>query len=381
MSKNQIEVPSSKKLNDLLVIVDQVPDDFFTNPVYDKELDRAISASNNLVYNLDDAGEKQAKQDATNINKFAKMFDKFIAATFKHHTESVTAWRNGKKSKTKLLLENRQKLIDQFAEKRAEKIKEIELILHESFDEIRYDLSIDDHYFSDESDISPLIKLSGTLTPKGELTKKAVDFLTGLANAELAEQNRIESRHLILENRCLKEGINPPLTHIHFGSVFLADDDMFNDKVEVLIAAEIDRKAEMEARVIKEQEAKKQAEIDAALKAQQAEANRIAKEEANKTALECAEQSKVTPENEQPKTWEEQQGLVEIDDDDEPVKQEPAPAKKQAVVNGKHQVEIQVTFTMAISDRVKDKAVQEHFLSQLPEKLKSSIDSLTTRTI
>jgi len=398
MSAKQLEVSSSEKLNDLLVIVDKVPDDFFTNAVYDKELDRAIEASSSLVYNLDDAGEKQAKQDATNINKFAKMFDKFIAATFKHHTESVTSWRDGKKSKTKLLLENRQKLIDQFAEKRAEKLNVIEQVLRDNLDDKRCELNVQQHYFSDDSDISPLIKLSGTLTPKGDLTRKADSFILNLANIELAEQSRIEARHLMLENRCLKEGINPPLTHIHLGTVFFSDDNTFDTKVEELVKAEIDRRIEMEARIIREQEAKKQAEIDAALKAQQVEASRLAREEANKAALEFAAQSRISDKTSAPtsdvqaKTSEAMTELpteippevrqrMDADRAEAESNQQPVAAKKQPVTNGKHQVEIQVTFTMAVSDRVSDKAVQDHFLSQMPDKLKSSIESLNTRSI
>ena len=73
-----------KDLSEILVVKDELPSDFFTSELYDQQLDSAIEATNNLVYPLDADGEKLAKTDATSINKFAKMFDSFIAKTFTH---------------------------------------------------------------------------------------------------------------------------------------------------------------------------------------------------------------------------------------------------------------------------------------------------------
>jgi len=307
-------------------------------------------------------GEKLAKADATSINKFVRMFDGFIAKTFKKESLEITLWRDGKKQKTKILLENRQKLIDQFAEKRQEKLDNVSLMLDLCLGKTRELNNVSEEFYG-ECDFSSLIKLTGTLTPRGELTKKATDFIRNIATNEKAEQIRIESRHLHLENRCLRAEINPPLTYIHLGTDFYAEDDVFNAKVEQLVNAEIERKAEMEARIIKQQEANKQAEIDAALKAQQAEAD------ANARVKAIEEQETTEPEKQttEPVTTEPKQQAASV-------AKEPINEPVQKPVNGKHTVRITAKFAINVSDRVSDNAVRDHFISQLPEKLKSAIE-------
>lgn len=340
--------PAIKSLTDVLVINDsEVPEDFFTSDYYDQQIDAAIAATTGLVYALDDEGEKQARADATLINKYVKKFDSFIGNVFKSKTSKITIWRDEKKAKTKKLLENRQVSLNQFAEKRTEKLTLIRGIVNSYLNDTRLAVKIKPEFVVNNPDLTPVLKLSGTLTPNNALTKKAKVFIDALVSAELSEQSRIESRHLLLENRCLKAGINPPLTKIHFGTDFYADDCVFNSKVEELIAAEIIRKTEMEALIIEQQSAK-QAEIDSAI-----------------TRLQDAEEKPVAQPEKSPRSQPEGK---------------PIAMPETMPVNGKHAVEIKVKFRMQISDRVTDKAVQDYFLKQLPEKIKSSIEFLETKS-
>jgi len=351
MSKKE----ESFALSEILILEDKLPVDFYTNKDYDKKIDVAIEQTKNLVYSLDDEGEKAAKADATAINKFVTLYTKFIAATFKLQTEVVSAWRSNKKSKLDLLIENRQRLLDQFAEKRTEK-------LHLIRDKLTQCLlsSWDDNSVKPEfrnGDIMPLVKLSGTLTDTGNLTAKAVKFCEDIAKENLQHQQKIEGRHLILENKCLRADINPPLTQVHFGSVFYAEDDVFNAKLNELIESEVQRRAEMEARIIKQQEAQKQKEIEAALKSQQDEANRNAEE---KIRRELTEEPRTTePETKVQVTQEHKQET----DKNDPVKY---PDKRSVLVT--------VVFKFdGISNRVSNQAVVEFCIKQMPEKLQAII--------
>jgi hypothetical protein len=110
-----------------------------------------------------------------------------------------------------------------------------------------------------------MVKLAGTLTDGGKLSTKAIGFIKTIANGNLSLQIRFDSRVLLLENRCLRADINPPLTQAHFGEVFYAEDDVFNAKADELINTEIERRAEMEARIIKKQAAENQRKIDEAV--------------------------------------------------------------------------------------------------------------------
>lgn len=271
--KQEIARPEIK---DILSIADNLPVDFFTNPEHDKRLDDAIEATTGLVYALDDDGERMAKADATAINKFATTYDKFIAAVYKSQTEEISAWRTEKKQKTKKLLDNRQSLLDQFAEQRNQKLDDITKMLIADLKNKWIENGVKKEF--QNGNIQPLVSLTGTLTPKGALTKKATDFIDAIVSANLAEQRRIEARHMIIENRCLREDLNPPLTFAHMGESFNADDETFNAKLDFLILAEKERKKEMEERIKRQQAAENQRKIDDALRAQQAESDRIARE-------------------------------------------------------------------------------------------------------
>jgi hypothetical protein len=359
-----------KSLNDLLVINDQLPSDFYTNPAYDAQLDKAIEASSCLVYTLDDDGEKKAKADATSINKFATMVDKFVTATYKEQTEAAAQWRDGKKLKIKLLRDNRQRLIDQFEEKRAEKLRQIRTMLTDCLAGLR-GTDIKPEFMT--GDIEPAVKLNA-LTPGGKLTAAALKFCKAIYDSNLAEQQRIEARHLVLENRCLRAEINPPLTQAHFGTVFYAEDSLFNEKLEELIAAEVERKAEMEERIRKQVEAESQRKTNDALKAQQ-----DLHEQDKKDSLEQfkAQQDKMRH-GQQEKAFPEKTTVQQVDNAlaekrklDADRKNPPVdPVTHKPIIPGKRTVTFGVTFEVIVSERVSNAGVETHFLSKLPEDLK-----------
>lgn len=356
------EVAQNLSLETCLTIPVNLPADFYQNPIYDQHIDNAIAASTNLVYDLDEEGEKKAKGDATSLNKYATLFDKFTAAVYKTQTEQVSQWRDNKKTKVKALLANRQKLIDQFAERRQEKLTEIEETLTNTLSglwiqhEVKQEFQI--------GDINPLVTLTGTLTPGGQLTKKAKNFLNVIVSDNLAQQRKIEKRLVILENRCLREEINPPLMQAHFGTVFYASDEIFQDKLDFLIAAEVDRMTEMKERLIKQQEAENQRKLEAALKAQQDEANRIAREEALRLRTPLSEsKGSVEPAaimaEGQRKTAEEKKlpPLTKFYADD---------AK---AVTGKRKVRITAVFDLEISNRVSNAGAELYLRNKLPAVL------------
>lgn len=370
-------MPETKELSEILAISDDAPENLLVSKSFAAAIDTAIETVKPLVFSATDEGGKESKRTTASIRKYAKAVKAQVDGEYKDKTASLTEAKSLLVGKVKELNEIAKGIDDQQAERITKKLAEIRELLIVELNKLWDESEVRDEYKSDTACIDKAAILT-SLTPKGVLAKKAKDYIAAVCAQNLKKQSWIDSRHALLENKCMKAGINSSgLTKEHIGEAFYGDDEAFNARVDELLVIEVTKKEQAKKQI----EADKKLAVENALEVQQDEANRLAREEANKIALECAEQSKVTPKTEQPKAREGQQGLVDIDDNDEPVKQEPAPAKKQAVVNGKHQVQIQVTFTMAISDRVNDKAVQEHFLSQLPEKLKSSIDSLITRTV
>ncbi|MGZ5077014.1 MAG: hypothetical protein ACXV9R_10360 [Methylobacter sp.] len=369
------EQPEQVNLAVILTMADQLPADFYTNPKYEQELDNAIEQTNNLVYPLDDSGEKLAKADATSINKYAGLFKNFVTATFKTETDEVGKWRDKLNGKVKLLLENRQRLIDQHAEKRAEKLDEIKSMLEGNLKALFESMEIKPDFQA--GDITPLVKLS-SLTAGGSLTKAALTVVKTIAEGCLAQQNKIESRHLLLENRCLRADINPPLTHVHLGAVFYAEEPEFLAKVDELIEAEINRKAEMEERLLKKVEAENKQKLDDALKAQQesianasAVATEVTPESLRKTADSIAQSAQYADRSE-----DKNRGIVRACDlrkqaDEMEQRQSVGTEQKTDTKHddGKKVVTVTAQFQIKVRSHISAQAVADHLKTKLPAEL------------
>jgi len=252
-----------KPLHEIMIISDQMPEDFHTNSVkYLAQLSMAIGTANDLVYELSDEGRSTAKKDVALIRKYATTTDKFRLSVFRSLTEKAKAWSDSFTTKTKELNVAADAIMYRFNEMESAKLDEI-------MDIVQAELVTALHGIRPEfcgcTDVSPLIKLSGTITPGGKLTTKAIAFITEIAMRCKAAQDTHDNRVNIVKIRCLEADINPPLSSVHFGTVFAASDEIFNAKLEELIDAEITRRKEMEERIIKQQEAQKQREIAAAI--------------------------------------------------------------------------------------------------------------------
>jgi hypothetical protein len=275
----ELEVVEPKSLTELLVIKDECPLDFYKNPAYLQQVKDVNALAKSLVHTIDDAGRTASKKDTAAIRKYSKATNGFALNVFRSLTEKMTAWRGDFTKEIKELDATADAIDAKFKKMEQEKLDLIKGLLEGNLELLRKSSGVNSE-FRTVADLSSLVKLSGTLTEKGVLTAKAVAFVKAIADAELAQQNKIEARHLLLENRCLRAEINPPLTKIHFGTVFYADDEFFNEKMEELITLEVERKAEMVAKIERDNKAANEKKIADALVAQQEEANRKAKENA-----------------------------------------------------------------------------------------------------
>lgn len=332
-------------LSTVLVLATQMPADFRSNAKYKRDILSAIQTTANLVYPQTDEGEKAMKADAAAINKFAAQFKRFTLDTVKRDTEEVTRWKSEFQGLIYQLLQNRQSALDQFEEARLAKLAEIRSKIMDSLIASWDRYQVKPEYR--QGDIEPLVKNSA-ITESGNLTKKTTESIVVIVQGNLEKQNRTATRYMLIENRCLRADINPPLSHLHFGELFFtADDETFNAKLEALVDEEITRRTEMEARIKKQQEVETQRRIDEALKQQQAEADLIARESAEKSA---SEQKTEVPK------------VVET------------PAPSAPSVNGRRSVIVTAQFRFdGIRDTVSNEGVERFLIGQLSEKLQAII--------
>lgn len=351
--KTDIAVIEEKSLDELLAIGDVCPADFYKNPDYLKQVKTAKLLAGSLVHTIDDQGRADSKKDAAAIRKFVKTTNSFTLNIFRSLTEKVTNWRDEFTVETKELGAIADGIDAKFKKMEQEKLDSIKLLLGNFLSTTRDELGIKPD-FRKEADLKTLLKLSGTLTDKGNLTSKATAFIKSIADAELAQQNRYENRVMIIENRCLRAEINPPLTQVHLGAVMFAEDDVFNTKVEELVNAEIERREQMSERIKKQAEVENKKKLDDALAAQKQEVMEQAREQVKS-------ESPVSTQSEPQKT-------------ETPIKQ----VAETPVGDGKKSVIVTAQFRIRVKQHISAQSVANYLVdSKLSDELKEALIECT----
>ena len=282
LPKTELALVEKKSLAEILVISDQQPTDFYKNTaIYQANLDLAIASAKSLVHSVDEDGRKLAKSDVALIRKFAKQNRGFALSVFKSLTDKIKSWQTSVNTKCIDLEAEADGIMARFDAMEKKKLEGIKLALKLALGDYRVESALRPEFIR-PSDLSQFIKLSGTLTPKGDLTKGALTFVKAIADGEKFLQQRFDGRALTVENRCLRAGINPPLTIEGFGNEIYSDDEIFNAALDRKVAAELSRYEETKALIEKQNADDNKKKIDDALKEQQEEANRLAKIEAEK---------------------------------------------------------------------------------------------------
>jgi hypothetical protein len=378
-------------LSDSLVIYDQLPDDFYKNTKkYKAQLDVALELAKGLVHPLDDEGRKTAGKDAALLRRYAGNTKKFSLSVFRILTDKAKTWRDDIDGKAKAIEQTADEIITRFEAQERAKLDGIRTLLVNTLRDEWTANNVDDEFRW--GDVEPLVKLSGTLTDTGALTKKAHDFISQTVAANLAKQHKTESRLLELENRCLRHEINPPLARVHVEAVLFSDDAVFSEKVDKLIAAEVLRREEFEENLRKKEETRR------LLEAKQKEREEVAKKMAEgiqnaRAAISNAEQTQaiakeVAQEMDQNRNWTGSSNAQSPNDNrtakwsinDTVMNRKPAPIVEQEIVKpatlGKRTVQVTCVFTFEnIGERVSTRGVIDHLLKLLPDKLRNVVES------
>ena len=392
-----LTIIETKDLSAVLVFPENLPPDFYKNSEYDVQIDKAIELTSGLVYDLSDEGEKKAKADATAINKYATAIDKATTSVFKRLTEQVRFWSDGKKSKVKALQKNRQDILDSFEEKRTAKLNEIEALLKSTLLNLFIEQNVIEE-FRKVNSLYSLIKLSA-LTPTGALVKKVQVELQGIVQTCKAQQNLIETRLLIIANKSLIEGINPPLSPDYLGKDLYADDVVFAEKLDQLVAIELKRREETEARIKAQVDREAREKIEAEERAKKAEERSQQaireREEVSKKQADTSNQNEaqvkpqltpLTPEYLRAQAAHIRE-CAQHSDNNETMRREMEAAraierkaeeleqqqKQSQPVNGKKLVKITANFEILVAERISTETVINHFKTQLPEKLLNAL--------
>jgi hypothetical protein len=353
----------SKEVAIIIDIPDECPVDFYDNKQkYVDSLAKVVAQSKTLVHDLSDEGRVKAKSDAAMLRKVAKTYKGFALGVFRSMSDKFKLFKDEVDGSCKELESEADNIMNRFDAIEKAKLSEIGLLVLDTFNAYRVEIGVKPEFQRKDVDFSSIVKLSGSLTPKGALTTKAIGFIKTVANGELHEQNRIEKRELLVEAACLREGINPPLSRVHFGTVFFANDEMFTEKLNELVSSEVERIKQIEARAKAKADADKKKEIDDALANQQAEANRISQE--NAKPVDAAPEQSRNLNIPQIKQQAEQKPVIQ----QEPVKTDkPVSMSQTGLSNGNEKKTVQITavFTVSVARTVSDDGIISYFNKKL----------------
>ncbi len=355
------------------------------------EIEKRIKNVETVVFDVSEDGKKELKKYQSSERKLIKDINEVRKAEYTIRTESVKKSNDLLLSVLKKWDESVSKKADQFEEFESKQLDFINKVVNAALTTQRTLKNIEPKFMV-AHDLSPLIKLTGTLTPGQQLTKKANDFIAQIVDKELLNQSRYHSRVMELENLCLRADINPPLTEVHLGAVFLAEDEVFRAKVNELITAEIARRVEMEMRIEKQNAIANQKKINDALAAQQAEADRIASEKAKDEETSKPVEAIKTVESLRAQAASIEQAAQYADrsaDRDAELKgaanlraeanalEKSQSEHEKAKIHGKKTVTITAQFKITVSERISVEAVINHLKSKLPDDLKAVLIDCT----
>ena len=104
---------------------------------------------------------------------------------------------------------------------------------------------------------------TGFMTASGSISKKGKEEVEKRVQVQLNLQNKVQNRLMMLENECLKAGIEP-LTKQHIQGFLFADDNTYISNLNMLIDSELKRAEQIKAK--QEQELRQKIEAESKVK-------------------------------------------------------------------------------------------------------------------
>lgn len=234
---------------------------------------------------------KEVKSNNTELNASIKVIEDFGKKLIDLESEDINTFKSNIKEYCEKIESKRKARIEEIeAFESVTKLQLSNLIL-DYIDEQFALLNIRDE-FKKVSYID--LVLISNITAKGALTKGVKDSLNMRLQICKSSQDKYDMRVLQLENICYKMGLETPLTVNHIqGIIHEENDDIYNDKLTKLINDELERVANIKAKM------KKQLEEDAAkvVNIQIKKANEIFLQPWGMMDIEILENKKIAIEN------------------------------------------------------------------------------------
>ena len=254
MSKNEVLEINQIKLDGALTILNLNAKMQSLESLVVQELGKA---EYNSIVTMDNF--KVMKESSLFLGKVAKDISDFRIAKVKEETQDIKIFEDSLKRFTSMFKSKQDEMkqgLDVFEE---ETRKQVKAVCIAYFDDYSLEVGLSDEFKN--VNLEDMTQ-TGFMTASGSISKKGKDEVEKRVQVQLNLQNKVQNRLMMLENECLKAGIEP-LTKQHIQGFILADDNTYISNLNMLIESELRRAEQIKAKQEQELRQKIEAETSA----------------------------------------------------------------------------------------------------------------------
>ncbi|MGJ0332512.1 hypothetical protein NG752_00625 [Aliarcobacter cryaerophilus] len=251
MSKNEVLEINQIKLDGTLTILNLNAKMESLESLVVQELEKA---EYNSIVTMDNF--KAMKESSLFLGKVAKDISDFRIAKVKEETQDIKIFEDSLKRFTSMFKSKQDEIkqgLDVFEE---ETRKQVKAVCIAYFDDYSLEVGLSDEFKN--VNLEDMTQ-TGFMTASGSISKKGKEEVEKRVQVQLNLQNKVQNRLMMLENECLKAGIEP-LTKQHIQGFLFADDNTYINNLNMLIDSELKRAEQIKAK--QEQELRQKIEAE-----------------------------------------------------------------------------------------------------------------------
>ena len=232
MGKNEVLEINQIKLDGALTILNLNAKMESLESLVVQELEKA---EYNSIVTMDNF--KVMKESSLYLGKVAKDISDFRIAKVKEETQDIKIFEDSLKRFISMFKSKQDEIkqgLDIFEE---ETRKQVKAVCIAYFDDYSLEVCLSDEFKN--VNLEDMTQ-TGFMTASGAISKKGKEEVEKRVQVQLNLQNKVQNRLMMLENECLKAGIEP-LTIEHVQGFLFETDERYETKLKVLIDAEIKR--------------------------------------------------------------------------------------------------------------------------------------------
>ena len=251
MSRNEVLEINQIKLDGALTILNLNAKMESLESLVVQELEKA---EYNSIVTMDNF--KVMKESSLYLGKVAKDISDFRIAKVKEETQDIKIFEDSLKKFTSMFKSKQDEIkqgLDVFEE---ETRKQVKAVCIAYFDDYSLEVGLSDEFKN--VNLEDMTQ-TGFMTASGAISKKGKEEVEKRVQVQLNLQNKVQNRLMMLENECLKAGIEP-LTKQHIQGFLFADDNTYINNLNMLIDSELKRAEQIKAK--QEQELRQKIEAE-----------------------------------------------------------------------------------------------------------------------